>query len=129
MLYLDRALICHTVERPWKDNIRWESCIPEGEYNIRIRNGAKEGSRFKYLHIAVLRVPDRSHILIHAANKPSDVTGCIAPGLRGDTRNWVSGSMATLNELILSLAPMGRTGTLTVARLDTSIPFGDDHAA
>ena len=66
-----------TVERPWKNNEPFVSCIPEGDYPLewdttgRIRN--------------VPRLRDtqpRTQINIHAANSPSELHGCIAPGMQ-----------------------------------------------
>lgn len=68
------------VERPWKDNEPFESCIPEGEYIVK-----KRGERY-----ALARYPDawevqgvdgRTSILFHAANRPHEVHGCLALNL------------------------------------------------
>ena len=66
----------YTIERPWLDNKPFESCIPEGDYAVKPFNG----TRFKDVW-QLMDVPDRSYILIHTANRPSDVQGCIGVGL------------------------------------------------
>src|SRR5690606_17712920 len=67
--------ICHTIELPWRNNRRNKSCIPEGRYHLRLLSSARFGMR-----ICVEGVPDRSGILIHAANKAAaELRGCIAP--------------------------------------------------
>jgi hypothetical protein len=67
---------CYTVERPWRDNIARESCIPEGEYELQLGMFNRGG----YQAYEVMNVPDRSLIKIHIGNTVDDVIGCIAPG-------------------------------------------------
>ncbi len=62
-----------TVERPWLKNERGESCIPIGLYFCEPRRFNKGG----YDAIHIKDVPDRSHILMHIANFPDEVEGCI----------------------------------------------------
>jgi len=68
---------CYTIERPWKNNAPNVSCIPEGTYACQ----SFSGSRFQNV-IQVMDVPDRTFILIHVANFPHDVEGCIGVGDR-----------------------------------------------
>lgn len=79
-LYINGELECYTLELPWVDNIRNVSRIPDGDYRVRVRDGVSVGSRFKYLHLHVLDVPDRSFILMHTGNRPSQIRGCILVG-------------------------------------------------
>ena len=67
---------CFTVERPWLDNKARESCIPEGEYALRLGMYNRGG----YQAYEVMGVPDRDLIKIHIGNSIDDVIGCIAPG-------------------------------------------------
>ena len=86
-----------TVEKPWKDNQPFESCIPEGSYKMGRHDSPKFGKNTWH----ILEVPDRSYILIHAGNTPADVVGCIALGksLRINA-DGVSSSRTALNELL-----------------------------
>jgi len=70
-----------TIERPWLDNAQNVSCIPTGTYLTRWRESPRFGFTWE-----LQDVPDRSYILIHAANYPSNVQGCIGlgEGLMGD---------------------------------------------
>lgn len=68
--------ICHTLELPWKDNIRNLSCIPVGVYDVVKSESAKFGSVFR-----VQSVKDREGILFHVGNSLKDTRGCILPGL------------------------------------------------
>lgn len=71
---------CFTIERPWLQNAPGRSCIPEGDYRAQVGThyGAGEGRP----SIELSGVPGRSEIEIHVANRPSELRGCIAPGMR-----------------------------------------------
>jgi len=66
----------YTIERPWLDNKPNVSCIPEGSYLTGWRDSPRFGETWH-----VKDVEDRTWILIHAANYPKDVQGCIGLGL------------------------------------------------
>ena len=74
IVFPDKVLF--TVEREWKDNIPNESCIPNGEYECRLQYFNRGG----YQTIEVCNVPNRSNILFHIANFPSELNGCIGLG-------------------------------------------------
>lgn len=75
ILLLDGAIICSTIELPWKNNQSRISCIPEGEYSLVKRYSP----HFKW-HLQVKDVPGRQLILIHPANNAiTELKGCIAP--------------------------------------------------
>ena len=63
-LYLDAEMFCYTLELPYLDNQRSISCIPVGEYKVRLRT-AKESASRDYLHLLVQDVTGRSYILVH----------------------------------------------------------------
>jgi len=70
-----------TLERPWKNNAPFVSCIPEGTYRIRRDKTGKQ----KYYKI--LEVEGRSDIELHPANSPGELLGCIAFGESIHKRN------------------------------------------
>ena len=77
--------IFHTVERQWLGNKRNVSCIPEGTYTVLPYSSAK------YQNVWELQdVPGRSKILIHVANYPDEVEGCIGLGLRFNGKGVLS---------------------------------------
>lgn len=78
-LYCNSEFIAHTLELPWLDNKKSVSCVPEGEYSCRVRLARESGSR-DYVHLLVESVKDRSYILFHRGNYPSDSRGCILTG-------------------------------------------------
>jgi hypothetical protein len=78
----DRCILdVKTIELPWRDNIRQESCIPAGSYKCERINHPKFGHCW-----IVMNVPNRDGILFHIGNFASgikiDTEGCIMPGLR-----------------------------------------------
>ena len=78
-LFLNGELLCDTLENPWLDNQKNISCIPAGEYKVRIREAKESGSR-NYNHLLVQEVPNRKYILFHRGNYPKDTSGCILVG-------------------------------------------------
>ena len=86
----------YSLELPWKGNQQNVSCIPTGEYLCKPRLSNRFGKTYH-----VTDVPDRSYILIHAANLAGDVSlgkrthlaGCIAPG---QYRGSLAGQRAVL---------------------------------
>ena len=82
----------YTVERPWLDNTPNVSCIPDGTYIV----GRTNSPRFGENMWEVLDVPGRTHILIHVANYPHNVKGCIGfgTGVFGDLSGVTSSGNA-----------------------------------
>ena len=72
-----------TLERPWLNNKRGESCIPKGTYQCVMVKSPKFGPTFM-----VKDVPGRSEILFHKGNISDDSHGCI---LVGEQFNQVTG--------------------------------------
>lgn len=68
--------LMYSVERPWRDNRPFESCIPVGEYVLTLGRYHRGG----YDAYELLDVPGRSLIKVHKGNIPEDLAGCIAPG-------------------------------------------------
>jgi len=88
---------CATVERPWLLNERRVSCIPAGRYVLRKRRSGvvKRSSGGEFVSgWEVCDVPDRTYIMVHVANKVSELLGCI--GL-GDRFGAIGGRWAVLN--------------------------------
>ena len=66
---------CVTLERPWLENKRSISCIPEGFYICERVQSPKFGDTFE-----IKDVPGRSHILFHKGNLSDDTHGCVLVG-------------------------------------------------
>jgi len=74
-LLLNGDKLCSTIELPWKENTSQVSCIPEGKYELKKRYTRRLGK-----HLILMNVPNRSLILMHAANDAlKELKGCIAP--------------------------------------------------
>lgn len=69
--------VFYTIERPWLKNAVNVSCVPVGSYDLRWRESPRFGWTWE-----LQEVPDRSYILIHVANFPSDIEGCIGLGMQ-----------------------------------------------
>lgn len=67
----------YTLELPDLGNQHNISCIPEGIYNVAPNHTAAHPDTYR-----VLDVPNRSGILMHIANYPKDIRGCIAVGMQ-----------------------------------------------
>ena len=104
-LFLNGELICDTLENPWKDNQRNISCIPEGEYPVRLRLARESASR-DYLHLLVQDVPNRDWILFHRGNTAKDTSGCILVGL-GSQQDVVNNSVLAMDLLIKEVIHLG----------------------
>ena len=85
-MFLDKQFVGYTVERPWMNNKKRQSCIPLGTYNTDIWNSAKFGQTIVLsnpaLHVHATKEEEgyRSHILVHVANFPTELEGCIGVG-------------------------------------------------
>lgn len=81
-LHLDPApgFQCFTLERAWKDNQPDVSCIPPGEYPLRLRDKAGWAQKLGRPVVEIFDVPGRSLILFHPANWWWQLKGCVAPG-------------------------------------------------
>lgn len=91
------AIFCYTVELPWQDNHPDQSCIPAGVYQCIPHNSPAHPDTWE-----VSNVPNRSNILIHNANFPDQLLGCIGVGdsiAKINGQLGVTNSVATLNKL------------------------------
>lgn len=76
-----------TAEREWADNEPNKSCIPEGSYEVLSHDSPKFGKCMILCGDTVGIDEGDAHrhsILIHAANWPDQLQGCIAPGFALD---------------------------------------------
>ena len=106
-LSLNGVRICDTLENPWKDNIRNISCIPEGEYDVRLRYPRESGTR-DYLHLLIKGVPDRSYVLVHIGNFVHQTKGCVLVGL-SSSQDVVNNSKLAMDLLMKEIINLGGT--------------------
>ena len=98
-LWIEETIVCNTLELDWNNNKAQQSCIPVGQYVTRKHKSPKFGRCFK-----ILRVPSRTHILIHAGNYTRDTTGCVLVGSSiNPTSHMLKESRKALGRLYLEL--------------------------
>ena len=106
-LYLDGEWLCDTLELPYLDNQRSISCIPEGQYKVRLRT-ARESATRDYLHLLVQDVPNRDYILFHIGNSAKDTRGCVLVGI-GTEQDFVKNSTLAMGLLMKEILNLGGT--------------------
>lgn len=87
--------LCLVLEKPWLNNEKKVSCIPEGEYDL------VKDSTGKHKFLKILNAPGRTDIEIHPANRVSELKGCLAPGFAwGSVPNSIEYSVAACERLV-----------------------------
>ena len=104
-LFINGERICDTLERPYFNNLRNISCIPEGVYPVRLRLPRESATR-DYMHLLVKDVKDRDYILFHIGNTAKDTSGCILVGL-GSQQNFVNNSRLAMDLLMKEIINLG----------------------
>jgi hypothetical protein len=103
-LLLHGEVICKTIEKPWKNNIPYESCIPTGEYELIPYDSPKHGKTYAFVNHelgvgANKGDSDRFACLLHVANWAHQLERCVAPSLDA-TDNMVQRSKDAMNYLL-----------------------------
>lgn len=110
---LPSGLAIFTCECPWKENRKRVSCIPDGDYPL-VRGRYYRGKYDTWI-IPDGSVPDRTLIKIHRANKPSQLAGCIAPGMELDIRDQeYRGVLRSREALELLMTELGEAPEVTL---------------
>ena len=104
-LFLNGERFCDTLELPYRDNQTSISCIPIGQYKVRLRLPRESATRY-YIHLLVQDVKDRSHILFHRGNTAKDSRGCILVG-QGTQQDIVYNSTLAMDLLIKEIINLG----------------------
>ena len=104
-LFLNGERFCDTLELPFRDNQRSVSCIPTGEYKVRLRLPRESATR-NYIHLLVQDVPSRDYILFHRGNSAKDTRGCILVG-QGSQQDVVHNSTLAMDLLVKEIINLG----------------------
>ena len=104
-LFLNGERMSDTLENPYINNERSISCIPEGEYKVRLRT-ARESATREYLHLLVKDVPNRDWILFHRGNSAKDTSGCILVGF-ASKQDYVKNSTFAMDLLMKEIINLG----------------------
>jgi len=98
---------CASMERLWKDDQPRVSCVRPGRYQLVPWSSAKFPAARALVGGDVGIVPGpgirRSAVLIHAANVPLSLQGCIALGTLDPTRSILVNSRAAVRAFLLEL--------------------------
>lgn len=120
VMMLDGMPFALTLERPWRDNRRGESCIPAANYEaVRCRESAEYNYQDSPMFgdtFVVENVPGRKKILFHKGNLDDDTHGCILVGEQ-------FGKLGTERGILASKAGFKEFLTITreIGRFDLSI--------
>ena len=104
-LHINGESFCDTLENPYINNERNISCIPEGQYKVRLRLPRESATR-EYLHLLVQDVPNRDWILFHRGNTAKDTSGCILVG-NGRQQDVVENSRLAMDLVIKEILNLG----------------------
>ncbi|EIA0803390.1 hypothetical protein K6327_000899 [Vibrio vulnificus] len=107
-LFMNGERLCHTVEREWNNNNPSISCVPAGTYTLKRHESPRFGECFALeaptLGVTVYGPSVRTHCLMHVANFPHQLEGCIAPGTALHSAKWgVANSKVAMNALLKTL--------------------------
>ncbi|EMD1175041.1 hypothetical protein VP758_001557 [Vibrio harveyi] len=103
-LFMNGERLCYTVEREWNNNNPSISCVPAGTYTLKRHESPRFGECFALeaptLGVTVYGPSVRTHCLMHVANFPHQLEGCIAPGTALHATQWgVSNSSKAMSIL------------------------------
>lgn len=91
LFHLGQRLLV-TVERDWCNNRPNVSCVPAGLFTLRRHHSPSKGACFALeapsLGVTLAGPSQRTHCLVHIANWPQQLEGCIAPGLAFHPTRW-----------------------------------------
>lgn len=88
-----------TLELPWKDNTKGESCIPLGSYLCVLKYSPEHGCNLYW----ITGVEDREDVEIHWGNYPSNSLGCVLVGQAREA-NAIDHSRDAYNNMMSYLA-------------------------
>ena len=104
-LFINGERFCDTLELPYRDNQRSVSCIPIGEYKVRMRYPRESATR-EYLHLLIQEVKDRQFILFHRGNSAKDTRGCVLVG-QSRKQDFVGNSTLAMDLLLKEIINLG----------------------
>ncbi|UOB16594.1 DUF5675 family protein [Abyssalbus ytuae] len=93
------VFVSHSLERGWRDNKNKVSCIPAGNYDLKVEYSPKFGRELWEIY----GVKNRRECKFHAANYWFQLNGCIALGkaradINGDGELDIIDSIKTMDE-------------------------------
>ena len=121
----------HTIEQPWRNNLKGHSCVPVGTYDLIPYQSPRHGATWQ-LHNPALNIYGRGNVPeggrsaceIHSANWAEQLEGCIALGLddkpmfdplTGKVEPSIEGSRDAVAHLHAILGEMSHGHTLVIS--------------
>ena len=129
LILVDGGFVCFGLEDEYQEHkVVGETRIPEGEYNIGIRNvggfHARYCKRFQGLHqgmLQVLDVPNFQYVLIHVGNDHTNTEGCLLAGVLAQSRGGdmsVGSSVEAYKKLYRAVIEAALDDDLTIEYID-----------
>jgi Family of unknown function (DUF5675) len=116
----DGPRFCYTLELPSRDGLPG-SAIPPGVYPVVLVPspkflGATDPWILRYASQMprLIRIPDRSNILIHWGNEPQNTEGCILVGLEHPSQDFIGSSRAAFEQLFAIIEQPARANDLRI---------------
>ena len=109
-LLIEGEHFCYTLEDPWINNAPNISCIPEGQYFVKLLYSPHFGRPYPH----ILGVPGRTGILIHSGNTDADTQGCILVGDHRDENIIWGGLNGAYPRFLEWFASIGNEAEVTV---------------
>lgn len=110
VLTIDKAVVCFTLEPPWRGNEKSISCIPTGQYYY----SQYKSEKYERMCLSINSVHGRDSIAVHHGNTVGDTTGCIIPGLSVGSLNGKRAVLSSNKALDAIIANSQKGGVLTI---------------
>ncbi len=117
---VEADLKLYTIEKPWRNNTPFLSCVPEGNYFLEMHDTRKYPDTWAIVGGTVSHKQqdgfERYACLFHTANHADQVSGCVGPGLgmqilKDEVATFRSGDAMTALKLALE-GPLRHTLTI-----------------
>lgn len=99
-LYFNGEFICFTMERPYWKNQPFISSVEAATYTLEPHKSSKFGETYALVNNAIgvthykQKASKRYAILIHPANEPEQLAGCVACGMRVSDGRLINSKIA-----------------------------------
>ena len=110
ILSVDGMVVCLTLEEPWRNNQQDISCIPPGNYPLKL-----EFSPSRQRNLWTIKdVPKRTYVRVHTGNTVDDTEGC---PLTGTYTGEIKGKRAVMDSRAAFKRFMAAMGDETEAKI------------
>lgn len=131
-VFVDGRFVCFGLEDEYRaQKVKGETRIPEGVYNIGIRDAggfhSRYTRRFGHFHqgmLQIVNVPGFEYILIHCGNTDKDTAGCLLVGEGAITtpgNMMITQSVAAYKKLYADVIHAALNGNLDIGFIDADM--------